>query len=237
MKLTKNDMARVIVQALYNLDKLPARDNVHVKRRERMKKDELRGHYAKAHGILTKRVAAKSDAVKAEIESKVGAWRCSCGRLNSCARSECAKCSRPKSMAIAKPETFKSGRGGARPGAGRPEAENPKIRVSYRLAPDVVEWIRAQPGGPTKAIETAVRAMDIEKELKTIIDAKQGSKELAVFYFDNPDEWTVAIGNESASVQLGEVPGEIETKAPTLSEAVRKMLKAVEQLTSDIAQK
>jgi uncharacterized protein (DUF4415 family) len=55
-------------------------------------------------------------------------------------------------------ETFKSGRGGARPGAGRPEAENPKVRVSYRLAPDVVKWIRAQPGGPTKAIETVVRA-------------------------------------------------------------------------------
>jgi len=221
-------MARVVVQALYNLDKLPARDNVHVKRRERMKKDELRGYYDKAHGILTGRAAARSESVKAEIESKAGAWRCSCGRLNSSAREQCAKCSRPKSMAIAKPETFKSGRGGAREGAGRPKADNPKIRVAYRLAPDVVEWIRAQPGGPTKAIEAAVRAMNIEKELKSIIDAKHGDKELAIFYFDNdPDEWTVAIGNESASVQLGEVSGEIETKSSTLSDAIRKMRKKV----------
>jgi len=54
-------------------------------------------------------------------------------------------------------ETFKSGRGGAREGAGRPKAENPKVRVSYRLAPDVVEWLRACPEGATAAIETLVR--------------------------------------------------------------------------------
>jgi uncharacterized protein (DUF4415 family) len=60
-------------------------------------------------------------------------------------------------------ETFKSGRGGAREGAGRPEADNPKIKVSYRLAPDVVEWLRGQPN-QAAAIERAVRnEMDRQK--------------------------------------------------------------------------
>ena len=54
--LNKNDMARVIIQALYNLDELPAKDNVHVKRQARKKKEILEEGYQKAHKILTDKV-------------------------------------------------------------------------------------------------------------------------------------------------------------------------------------
>ena len=56
MKLTKNDMARVIVQALYNSEKLPDRDNVNVVRLARGKKEYVVENYKRAHKILTARV-------------------------------------------------------------------------------------------------------------------------------------------------------------------------------------
>lgn len=55
MQLTKNDMARVIVQALYNIAELPAVDNIHVVRASRGKKAGLVKRYEKAHRILTQR--------------------------------------------------------------------------------------------------------------------------------------------------------------------------------------
>jgi uncharacterized protein (DUF4415 family) len=56
-----------------------------------------------------------------------------------------------------KDETFKSGRGGARKGAGRPKSNAPKIAVSFRLAADVVAWLKRQPDGQSPAVERLVR--------------------------------------------------------------------------------
>lgn len=47
-RLTKNDMARVVVQALFGLTKLPASDNCHVKHFARRKTDDLRDLHKKA---------------------------------------------------------------------------------------------------------------------------------------------------------------------------------------------
>jgi hypothetical protein len=55
MRLTKNDMARVVVMALYNSDKLPARDNVNVVRLARKRKEHLEESYDLAHKLLAER--------------------------------------------------------------------------------------------------------------------------------------------------------------------------------------
>jgi hypothetical protein len=47
-RLTKNDMARVIVAALYNMRALPPTDHHEVIRWERKKADELRDHHKRA---------------------------------------------------------------------------------------------------------------------------------------------------------------------------------------------
>jgi len=55
---------------------------------------------------------------------------------------------------------FNSGRGGRREGAGRPTGTtkpDKKIRVSYRLARDVVEYLRAHHEPASRIIEMAVR--------------------------------------------------------------------------------
>ena len=57
MALTKNDMARVIVQALYDVDKLPRRENPNVIRIARKRKTWLIEDYEKAHKILTAKVS------------------------------------------------------------------------------------------------------------------------------------------------------------------------------------
>ena len=53
--------------------------------------------------------------------------------------------------------------------------------------------------------------------LNKIVETKKGSKELALFYFDGSlqDSWRISVGNPSAAVMLGEVPGEIEAEGPT----------------------
>lgn len=43
--ITKNDMARVIVQALYQLPQLPSADDKRVKARARLRKSELAGYH------------------------------------------------------------------------------------------------------------------------------------------------------------------------------------------------
>lgn len=48
MRLTKNDMARVIVAALYNMNALPAADHHEVVRWSRKRADELRDHHKRA---------------------------------------------------------------------------------------------------------------------------------------------------------------------------------------------
>lgn len=53
--LTKNDMARVVVQALYSKETLPEKDHIAVKKYEKMKKCDLREYYTKAYDILIKK--------------------------------------------------------------------------------------------------------------------------------------------------------------------------------------
>lgn len=57
MKLTKNDMARVITQALWNMPHLPPQDHHWVKKEARAVKPRVAERYALAHKILTDRVA------------------------------------------------------------------------------------------------------------------------------------------------------------------------------------
>lgn len=57
--------------------------------------------------------------------------------------------------------------GGARTGAGRPNTGTKKIRVSYSLAPDVVEYLRCVTNKPqARVIEEAVRAHK-ERKMKS----------------------------------------------------------------------
>ena len=58
--LTKNDMARVIVQALYSTDNLPARDNINVKRITRNPKEHLKSLHSRAMNILNAKVKANN---------------------------------------------------------------------------------------------------------------------------------------------------------------------------------
>ena len=55
-QLTRNDMARVIVQALYNLDKLPAADDKNVKKYTRWKWEHLKPEFQKAKNIINGRI-------------------------------------------------------------------------------------------------------------------------------------------------------------------------------------
>lgn len=58
MKLTKNDMARVIIQALYNLPALPAADhNLVVRRTKRNSKTALEYQHGLAVKVLQQKVA------------------------------------------------------------------------------------------------------------------------------------------------------------------------------------
>jgi len=53
--MTKNTMARVIVQALYSMPDLPLSDAPRVKRWERTRKDQLEKLYVKAERVVTGR--------------------------------------------------------------------------------------------------------------------------------------------------------------------------------------
>lgn len=56
--MTKLDMARVIVQALYCLPKLPAVDNKHVVKQSRKPKATVEAAYKQAHKIISDGVSA-----------------------------------------------------------------------------------------------------------------------------------------------------------------------------------
>ena len=56
MKITKNDKARVIVQAVYNLVSLPAIDDKRVVKTAKFSKIALNSQYEIAHRILTNKV-------------------------------------------------------------------------------------------------------------------------------------------------------------------------------------
>lgn len=57
-KLTKNEMARVIVQALFYLPELPASDDARVLRHAKPPVRIVKGRYTTAHAIVTTKVAA-----------------------------------------------------------------------------------------------------------------------------------------------------------------------------------
>jgi|TARA_Y100000296_G_scaffold79329_1_gene103098 hypothetical protein len=57
MTLTKNDMARVITQALWNMPHLPPKDHHWVRKEARPAKWYVAERYTLAHKILTDRIA------------------------------------------------------------------------------------------------------------------------------------------------------------------------------------
>jgi len=56
MSLKKLDMARVIVTALYNLDKLAPENHHAIKRLMKWKKDDLRDRYKVALKVLSQKI-------------------------------------------------------------------------------------------------------------------------------------------------------------------------------------
>ena len=76
--ITKNDMARVIVQALWNLPTLPAADDKRVTRRMRWRKDNLETFYKLGLKIIRDGLAkgtwptVDQTAVKEAIERHFG---------------------------------------------------------------------------------------------------------------------------------------------------------------------
>ena len=58
--LTKNDMARVIVQALYFLPTLPAADDKRVKVRARLRKSEIADYHRRALDIINDGMSNRS---------------------------------------------------------------------------------------------------------------------------------------------------------------------------------
>ena len=51
--------------------------------------------------------------------------------------------------------------------------------------------------------------MNLESKLYSLIAAKKGNNELALFYFRG--EWQILLGNTASCVLLGESAGEIES--------------------------
>lgn len=74
MRLTKNDLARVIVQALYNLDELPAADNCNVLAMARTNKlEDLARQHKLAVKVILDRISEPLPAERVELkESKLG---------------------------------------------------------------------------------------------------------------------------------------------------------------------
>lgn len=72
--------------------------------------------------------------------------------------------------------------------------------------------------------------MDIEAKIHRAIDAKEGNKELAIFFFPaidgegGEDSWSVEIGNDCKYVRLGEVEGEVIGRGRSLHEALDSLI-------------
>ena len=61
-------------------------------------------------------------------------------------------------------------KGGKREGAGRKWSENKKIRVSFSLAPDVVEYLNSRMDKPkAQVIEDGLRILKILKNKKSFL--------------------------------------------------------------------
>lgn len=72
--------------------------------------------------------------------------------------------------------------------------------------------------------------MEIEAKIKKVIDAKDGNKELAIFFFPaidgegGEDSWSVEIGNICQYVRIGEVDGELVGRGHSLHEALDSLI-------------
>jgi hypothetical protein len=70
--------------------------------------------------------------------------------------------------------------------------------------------------------------MSIEGKIQQAIDAKEGNKELAIFFFPadegDEDSWSVEIGNDCKYVRLGEVDGEVVGRGRSLDEALDSLI-------------
>lgn len=72
--------------------------------------------------------------------------------------------------------------------------------------------------------------MSIEAKIQRAIDAKEGNKELAIFFFPaiegegGDDSWSVEIGNDCKYVRLGEVDGEVVGRGRSLDEALDNLI-------------
>lgn len=73
--------------------------------------------------------------------------------------------------------------------------------------------------------------MDIDSELKDLMDKKRGNKELALFsnLDDNEEIWSLHLGNPTNCVPLGEVSGELETSGETIEDAITAMKAKLEE--------
>lgn len=67
---------------------------------------------------------------------------------------------------------------------------------------------------------------DLATLIQQCIDAKQGSEEFALFYFE-PGWWRAEIGNTATSVMLGEASAEYSRRGKTPQQAVERLLSAL----------
>lgn len=67
------------------------------------------------------------------------------------------------------------GRGGARPGAGRPRKDpaGPRVSISFRLPPDVAEFLREERDIRDKEVETLIGRVRKAAEKKATKEAKK----------------------------------------------------------------
>lgn len=70
--------------------------------------------------------------------------------------------------------------------------------------------------------------MSIEAKIQRVIEAKEGNKEMAIFFFPadagDEDSWSVEIGNDCKYVRLGEVEGEVIGRGRSLDEALDNLI-------------
>ena len=74
-------------------------------------------------------------------------------------------------------------------------------------------------------------AAHLQAELITLVDQKEGSKELMIYFDPEGDSdqgyWTAHLGNKCSAVLLGEVEGELVSKGRTLQEALENLASAL----------
>lgn len=75
--------------------------------------------------------------------------------------------------------------------------------------------------------------MDVGTKIQQVIEAKEGNKEMAIFFFPadagDEDSWRVEIGNDCKHVQLGEAEGEVVGRGRSLHEALDNLIVEMEK--------